>query len=94
DRVARVVDGAEDLLAAMTDAMARAEASFVVPFSYITLVFAAVYDFAIFAVIPDAITALGAAIIITGGAVLAWREGRAQTPQARQSRPCNSATHD
>ncbi|MEO0633689.1 MAG: DMT family transporter [Pseudomonadota bacterium] len=77
--------------ACFVNAMARAEASFVVPFSYITLVFAAVYDFAIFAVIPDAVTALGAAIIIAGGALLAWREGRAGMTQPR---PCNSAAHD
>ncbi|MEM6758635.1 MAG: DMT family transporter [Pseudomonadota bacterium] len=67
--------------ACFVNAMARAEASFVVPFSYITLVFAAAYDMAIFAVIPDAITGLGASIIIAGGALLAWREGRSRVRQ-------------
>ena len=48
------------------NAMARAEASFVAPFSYGTLIFAALYDVLFFGVIPDGITLLGAAIIISG----------------------------
>ena len=58
------------------NAVARAEASFIVPFSYATLISAAVIDFAVFGVIPVATSAIGAAIIIAGGALLAWREGR------------------
>lgn len=58
------------------NAVARAEASFVVPFSYATLLSAAVIDFAVFGVVPRAPSAIGAAIIILGGALLAWREGR------------------
>lgn len=56
--------------------MARADASFVAPFSYATLLFAALYDFAFFTQIPDAVTLLGAGIIILGAMLLAWREGR------------------
>ncbi len=56
--------------------MARADASFVAPFSYATLVFAALYDFIGFGAAPDAVTMLGAVIILTGAAILAWREGR------------------
>ncbi|MEM8537382.1 MAG: DMT family transporter, partial [Pseudomonadota bacterium] len=44
--------------ACFINAMARADASFVSPFSYITLLFAALYDFAIFAVLPDQISIL------------------------------------
>lgn len=58
------------------NAMARADASFVAPFSYGTLIFAAVYDVLFYDVIPDAVTVLGATIIITGALLLAWREGR------------------
>jgi drug/metabolite transporter (DMT)-like permease len=58
------------------NAMARADASYVAPFSYATLVFAAVYDFAGFGVVPDGVTVLGAGIILGGAAMLAWREGR------------------
>jgi drug/metabolite transporter (DMT)-like permease len=58
------------------NAMARADASFVAPFSYATLIVAALYDFAGFGVLPDAITVLGAGIIIAGALLLALREGR------------------
>lgn len=62
--------------ACFVNSMARADASFVTPFSYLTLVFAAVYDFAIFGVTPTGLSYLGASIIIAGAALLAWREAR------------------
>ncbi|MDU8929848.1 DMT family transporter [Alisedimentitalea sp. MJ-SS2] len=62
---------------AYVNAMARAEASLVAPFAYATLIFAAAFDTAVFARLPDTITVLGAAIIIAGAALLAWRETRA-----------------
>ncbi|WP_299281283.1 DMT family transporter [uncultured Tateyamaria sp.] len=58
------------------NAMARADASFVAPFSYGTLIFAAIYDIMFYDVIPDGVTIQGAAIIIAGALLLAWREGR------------------
>ncbi len=58
------------------NSVARADASLVVPFSYATLVFATLYDFALFRVVPDAISILGAMVIIAGAALLAWREAR------------------
>lgn len=68
--------------ACFVNSMARADASFVTPFSYLTLVFAALYDFAIFGVTPTGLSLLGAGIIIAGAALLAWREGRAKAPPA------------
>ena len=62
--------------ACFVNGMARADASFVAPFSYATLVFAAGYDFIWFAQRPDLITIAGAGIILTGAALLAWREAR------------------
>jgi len=56
----------------------RADASFAVPFSYAALIFATLYDFAIFDVIPMGTTLLGAALIVAGAALLMWREGRAR----------------
>ena len=56
------------------NAMMRADASFAVPFSYGTLVFAALYDAALFGVIPDSVSLAGAGIIISGAAMLVWRE--------------------
>ncbi|MEO9684617.1 MAG: DMT family transporter [Tateyamaria sp.] len=64
------------------NAMARADASFVAPFSYGTLIFAAVYDIVFYDVVPDAVTILGASVIIAGALLLAWREGRKVTRQA------------
>lgn len=57
------------------NAMARADASFVAPFSYATLVFAALYDGLIFDVMPDVVSILGASIILAGALLLALREG-------------------
>ncbi|WP_424938981.1 DMT family transporter [Aliiroseovarius sp. S253] len=62
--------------ACYVQAIRRADASFVVPFSYATLIFAALYDFGLFGVVPGWLSALGAGIIVAGGAILAWREGR------------------
>jgi drug/metabolite transporter (DMT)-like permease len=58
------------------NAMARADASFVAPFSYGTLIFAAFYDILFYNVVPDSVTILGAGIIIAGALLLAWSEGR------------------
>lgn len=58
------------------NAIARADAGFVGPFFYATLVFAALYDFAIFGVRPDAVSVTGTLIILCGAGLLMWREGR------------------
>ena len=64
------------------NAMARADASFVAPFSYGTLIFAALYDAVFFKELPGPATWLGAAIIITGAIWLALREARAAITEA------------
>lgn len=58
------------------NAIARADASFVSPFWYATLVFAALYDALVFGVLPDWVSVLGAVVILTGAGLLAWREAR------------------
>ncbi len=65
--------------ACFVNAMARADASFVTPFSYVTLIFAALYDLIIFDVWPDAVSWIGAGVIVAGAVILAWREARART---------------
>ncbi len=64
--------------ACFVNAMARADASLVTPLFFLTLVFAAAYDGLIFGILPDGWSLTGAAVILTGAALLAWREGRAQ----------------
>ena len=64
--------------ACFVNGMARADASFVAPFSYATLIFAVLYDAVFFDTLPDAISWLGAAIIIAGAVLLALREARAK----------------
>jgi drug/metabolite transporter (DMT)-like permease len=63
--------------ACFVNAMARADASFITPFSYVTLIFASLYDLLIFDVWPDVISIIGAIIILGGASLLAWRERRA-----------------
>lgn len=60
------------------NAIRRADASFVSPFFYTTLAFAAVYDAVIFAVVPDAVSWIGTGVILLGAIILAWRETRAR----------------
>ena len=60
--------------ACFVNAMARADASFVAPFFYAALVFAALYDSLAFGVRPDGVSAAGALVILAGAGLLAWRE--------------------
>jgi drug/metabolite transporter (DMT)-like permease len=57
-------------------AFARADASYVTPFLYLTLVWAALFDIAVFGILPDGISVIGAVIIVAGGLLMAWRESR------------------
>ncbi|WP_354544134.1 DMT family transporter [Roseovarius sp. MBR-78] len=61
---------------AFVNAMARGDASFVAPFFYTALVFAALYDGVIFGVWPDAVSITGAGVVLCGAGLLVWREGR------------------
>ena len=60
----------------------RADASFALPFIYATLVFAALYDYLAFTVIPVPLSLAGAALIVVGALVLAWRETLARRRRA------------
>lgn len=62
--------------AAFIQAMKRGEASLVIPAFYSVLVFAAVYDFALYEVVPDPIAGLGAAFIVVGALLLSWQSTR------------------
>ena len=51
-------------------AMRSSDASYVLPFSYLSLVFATIYDFWIFKSQPDWISFLGAFTIVSGAIIL------------------------
>ncbi|MDO5646925.1 DMT family transporter [Paracoccus sp. (in: a-proteobacteria)] len=57
-------------------AMRRDDASFVVPFFYLTLIWAALFDLWWFEVLPDGISLIGAAVIIAGALLLVLRDRR------------------
>lgn len=66
---------------AITEAFARGEASVVAPFEYSALGWGLCLDLAIWGVLPDAMTWVGAAIIVASGVYLLRRE-RHYRPQA------------
>ncbi|MHB2266229.1 DMT family transporter [Aliihoeflea sp. PC F10.4] len=55
-------------------ALRRGDASFVMPFFYLSLIFAALYDYLVFAQVPNVASWLGASLIIVGALTIAWRE--------------------
>jgi drug/metabolite transporter (DMT)-like permease len=55
-------------------AMRAADASYAMPFFYATLVFAALYDLALFGEWPDLWSQIGVLIIVAGALLLVWRE--------------------
>jgi len=59
---------------ALTEAFARGEASVVAPFEYTALAWGVTFDLTIWKVLPDAMTWLGAAIIVAAGVYLMRRE--------------------
>jgi drug/metabolite transporter (DMT)-like permease len=73
-------------------AMRAADASYVMPFFYATLVFAALYDVALFGEWPDLWSQLGIAIIVAGAIVLAWRERRLRETAVRETAPVSPRT--
>lgn len=52
----------------------RGDTSFIMPFLYTTLLFAGLYDFIVFGVIPNIAGWIGASLIVTGALIVAWRE--------------------
>jgi len=57
-------------------AVSRVDASYVAPFFYLVLVWAALFDIAAFGVWPDWVSVTGGAIVVSGGLIMAWRESR------------------
>jgi len=66
---------------AVTEAFSRGEASVIAPFEYTALAWGLGLDLALWGVLPDAVTWLGAAIIVGSGLYLIHREKRAGSPE-------------
>lgn len=60
----------------LTTAYTHAEASTIAPFDYSSMIFALAFGYLFFGDLPTMQTLLGAAIVITAGMVIIWREGR------------------
>ena len=58
------------------NAYKHAEANFVAPFEYSAMIWAVLYGLLIFSDFPDAYTWAGAAIVITAGILMIWRDQR------------------
>mgnify|MGYP001172187837 FL=1 len=59
-------------------ALRNADASFIVPFTFSSLIFVSIYDYFIFSSYPDYISILGAAVILSGVGLIAWQEIKKQ----------------
>ena len=56
------------------NSMKRADASFVMPFFYSTLIFVVILDYLFFSYIPDWVSFLGCFIIIIGALIISIKE--------------------
>ncbi|WP_223385676.1 DMT family transporter [Oricola cellulosilytica] len=61
----------------ITQAFRIAPAAVVAPFDYTALIWATLLGWLFWSEIPDAVTWLGAAVIIASGVFIVWRESRA-----------------
>ena len=72
---------------AMTSALRFGPVSVVVPMDYSSLLWAALYGWAIFAVLPAAATWAGAPVIVVSGLYIVWREHVRRREETRQATP-------
>lgn len=62
-------------------ALVVAEASFVAPFYYATLIWATLIGLLVFGEVPGWHLLVGASLVITGGVLVSWRSGRPASPR-------------
>ena len=67
-------------------AFLRAPASLIAPFTYVQMLWATLFGFALFGQLPDAVSATGMAVIVASGVALVMHERRALPPRARGGR--------
>lgn len=68
----------------LTACYREADASLVAPFDYASMLFSLVIGYAVFAELPSQTMLLGAALIVTAGVLIIWRERRLGLERARQ----------
>ena len=70
---------------AMTASLRRGSVSLVVPMDYSSLVWATLYGWMLFAVLPEPATWLGAPLIVASGSYIIWREHRLRRRETRRA---------
>ena len=65
----------------LISAFLRAPASLIAPFTYLQMIWATLYGFAIFGQLPDGLSAVGMAVIVGSGVALVLHERRAFAPR-------------
>ena len=60
--------------AAISQAYRVAEAAFVAPFEYTSLIYATLFGYLIFSEWPDALVWAGMSLVLASGLVMVWRE--------------------
>ena len=68
--------------ALLTTAYKYADASTIAPFDYSSMLFAIAFGYFIFADLPTLQTLIGAAIVISAGGIILWRESRLRLERA------------
>jgi drug/metabolite transporter (DMT)-like permease len=68
----------------LTSSYRHADASVVAPFEYVSMLFALLFGYVFFAEVPTLTMLMGAALVVTAGILIIWRERRLGLERARQ----------
>ena len=68
----------------LTSSYRWADASVVAPFEYVSMLFALVFGYLLFDEVPTLTMLSGAALVVTAGILIIWRERRLGIERARQ----------
>jgi drug/metabolite transporter (DMT)-like permease len=68
----------------LTSSYRHADASVVAPFEYVSMLFALLFGYVFFAEVPTGTMLVGAALVVTAGILIIWRERQLGIERARQ----------
>lgn len=80
--LAGILGGVGQIL--LTSSYREADASVVAPFEYSSMLFALAIGYSVFGEVPSVATLAGAALVVTAGILIIWRESRLGLERARQ----------